>query len=436
MRMNSFSRLTFLFATCAAAAAVSGGCSSDDGNASGGNGISGGSGGSGNNGGTSNGGSGNNGGTAGSSNGGDSFGGSSFIDSGTNGGNGGSGIDPDSGCATNTQTGDRVPANMLFVIDRSGSMNCNPPPTQTSAQCENAPQKQNQSLNSKWEDTRIALEAALDQLQMQPNVGVGVNMFPRNDVCDVSGTPNIPVSGLDSTQLSGIKAFFGTVDPAGRTPLAGATILSYNHLLQQLQSGNLEGNKFVVLITDGFETCAPNELAKLVGTDVPNAYNLLNIRTFVIGAPGSEGARSLLSQIAKAGGTANSPSCVADPNGSADVGDCHFDLTNVSSPTDFANQLSQALSDISGTVLTCEFDVPQAQGGGEVDRDKVNVTVTPEGGSAVSLQQDNADCDTAADGWQYNADKTKIILCGSACDTAKTEGSSVQIVLGCPSDIK
>ncbi|MEZ4232055.1 MAG: VWA domain-containing protein [Polyangiaceae bacterium] len=410
---------------------MSGGCSGDDGGTAGDNSISGGNGGSGNNGGSANGGSGNDG---GSSNGGNGFGG--FIDSGTNGGSGGTGIDPDAGCAFDKVTGDRVPANMLFVIDRSGSMNCNPPPTQTSAQCENSPQKQDQSLNSKWEDTRIALEAALDQLQAQPNVGVGVNMFPRDNSCQVSGTPNIQVTSLDSTQLSGIKAFFGTVDPGGRTPLAGATILSYKHLLTQLQAGNLEGNKFVVLITDGFETCAPDELNKLVNTDVPNAYDLLNIRTFVIGAPGSEGARSLLSQIAKAGGTASSPTCTADPNGNADVGDCHFDLTNVSSPQDFANQLSQALEAISGTVLTCEFDVPQASGGGEVDRDKVNVIVTPDGGTAVNLQQDNADCENSANGWQYNADKTKIVLCGNACDTAKQEGSSVQIVLGCPSDIK
>lgn len=429
MRIDSFSRLTFLFATCALAASAFGGCSSDDGSASGNTGISGGNGGSGNNGGSSNGG------TANGGNGGDSFGGS-FIDSGTTGGNGGSGIDPDSGCATSQVTGDRVPANMLFVIDRSGSMNCNPPPTQTSAQCENAPQKQDQALNSKWEDTRIALETALDQLQTQANIAVGVSMFPRDDVCSVTQTPNIQVDPLDSTQVAGLKAFFGTVDPAGRTPLAGATILSYEHLRTQLQAGQLEGNKFVVLITDGFETCAPTELDKLVNSDVPKAYNLFNIRTFVIGAPGSEGARSLLSQIAKAGGTASSSTCTADPNGSADVGDCHFDLTNVSSPQDFANQLSQALEAISGTVLTCEFDVPQATGGGEVDRDKVNVSVTPEGGSATNLQQDNADCETAADGWQYNADKSKIILCGNACDTAKMEGSSVQIVLGCPSDIK
>jgi len=385
------------------------------------------------NGGSGNGGSGNggsgNGSNAGSGNG-SGFGGA-FIDGGNTGGGGG--LDPDASCASDKVTGDRVPANMLFVIDRSGSMNCNPPPTQTSSQCEGSPQKQNSALNSKWEDTRIALEAALDQLQAQPNIAVGVNMFPRDSVCAVTGTPNIQVNPLDATQLSGIKAFFGTVDPAGRTPLAGATILSYNHLLGQLRAGNLTGNKFVVLITDGFETCAPSELGKLVATDVPNAFDQLNIRTFVIGAPGSEGARSLLSQVAKAGGTASSAGCIADPGGSADVGDCHFDLTNVSSPQDFANQLSQALADISGSVLTCDFDIPTSPTGDKVDPDKVNVVVTPEGQPGISLLRDDADCDTTADGWQYSADGSKIVLCGAACDKAKADGSSVQILLGCPS---
>ncbi len=407
-------------------------CGSDGDTQQGGNPISGGSGGSSASGGS--GGSSANGGT--SANGGsaaDSFGGSIHIDGGGNGGTGG--LNPDSGCASESVSGDRVPANMLFVIDRSGSMKCNPPPTQDSNQCESRPEKLNPAINSKWEDTRLALEAALEQLSAQPNISVGVNMFPRDSQCAVTGTPNIQVNPLNATQLAGIKAFFGTVDPAGRTPLAGASILSYGHLLAQLRAGNLPGNKFIVLITDGFETCAPSELNKLVNVDVPNA-TALNFRTFVIGAPGSEGARSLLSQIAKAGGTAASSSCVADSSGSPEVGDCHFDLTNVSTPQDFADQLSQALEQISGSVLTCEFDIPSSPTGGEVDLNKVNVKVTPDGQTPIDLEKDTANCDTTANGWQYNADGTKIVLCGAACDTAKEPGSAVQIVLGCPSVIK
>src|SRR4051812_18188539 len=41
-------------------------------------------------------------------------------------------------CAAAHETATRIPANILFVIDRSGSMNCNPPPLQTTAECEAA----------------------------------------------------------------------------------------------------------------------------------------------------------------------------------------------------------------------------------------------------------------------------------------------------------
>ena len=58
----------------------------------------------------------------------------------------------------------------------------------------------------------------------------------------------------------------------------------------------------MILLTDGSETCAPSVLAPLVDTDVPNA-RLFDIRTFVIGAPGSEQARRLLSRVAFEGGT-------------------------------------------------------------------------------------------------------------------------------------
>src|SRR5262245_31052761 len=46
----------------------------------------------------------------------------------------------DAACAATTVAARRAPANILFIVDRSGSMNCNPPPTQTSAQCEQFPQ--------------------------------------------------------------------------------------------------------------------------------------------------------------------------------------------------------------------------------------------------------------------------------------------------------
>ena len=105
---------------------------------------------------------------------------------------------------------------------------------------------------------------------------------------------------------------------------------------------------------------------------MPNA-RLFNIRTFVIGAPGSEEARGLLSQMAFEGGTASSPDC--DHSGDrADEGDCHFDMTKTQN---FAADLAAALAAISRTkVLSCEYDVPTNPDGGGDDLPKVNTART------------------------------------------------------------
>jgi hypothetical protein len=194
-------------------------------------------------------------------------------------------------------------------------------------------------------------------------------------------------------------------------------------LFAQLQDGALPGNVFVVLLTDGFETCKVEELDKLLNQDVPNAYQLLNIRTFVIGAPGSEDARALLSQIAWAGGTASSAGCTHDAS-PGNVGNCHFDMTE---SEDFASDLAAALEQISGTVLTCELDVPTSETGQEVDLNQVNVDIN-------DVPYSPADClgDPNANGWQYINDSTQILLCGDACDAAQQENATVSIVLGCP----
>ncbi len=125
--------------------------------------------------------------------------------------------------------------------------------------------------------------------------------------------------------------------------------------------------------------------------DVPNA-RLLNIRTFVIGAPGSEQARARLSQMAWEGGTASSDDC--DHWDDPDKGDCHFDMTK---STDFAADLNDALKEIAQTkILSCEFDVPKNDSGGGVDLDKVNVTFTNGDGDEEEILKDTSEsCDDA-----------------------------------------
>jgi hypothetical protein len=148
-----------------------------------------------------------------------------------------------------------------------------------------------------------------------------------------------------------------------------------------------------------------------------------DIRTFVIGAPGSEPARVTLSKIAKQGGTAPEG---CDPSG----GKCHFDMTEQS---DFSASLTKALAEIAGQAVTCELPLPASK---DKDFDPKLVNVIYSSGDSRDAQLIPEDtrtgCDTAQ-GWQYNEDVTRIRLCGSICTEVRTNPKArVDVILGCP----
>jgi len=334
-------------------------------------------------------------------------------------------------CAETNEAAKLVPANLLFLIDKSGSMNCNPPEgdAAVNARCAEFPVQEDPNTPSKWDIASAALAGALDTLAGQSNVSAGLTLFPQSNTCGVSADPVVELAKLDAGQRTALSGELDAVSPSGETPIAGATILAYQHLSDALRAGDLRGNTFVVLMTDGAETCKQSELPKLLATDVPHARDF-NIRTFVIGAPGSESARSLLSQIAWEGGTATSAGCDHSDT-SPDMGDCHFDMTT---SQDFAKDLNAALQKISrNAVLTCDYDVPTNPSGGGVDLSKVNVTFKPGGGKAETIKLDDTTSCDQANGWQYSDDASKIVLCGEACDRVQGDADGeVRIQLGCP----
>jgi hypothetical protein len=328
-----------------------------------------------------------------------------------------------------------LPANVLFVIDRSGSMQCNPPPTTASDACEAMPMRTSTSMPSKWEITSEALVDALPALPATATVGV--SYFSNDDNCGVSSQPSVPLAKNSAAQQSTIASSLGAVEPAGGTPIVGATILAYKHMHEAALDGRISGNEFVVLITDGeqSEQCSDEALCEgaeactklLVEEEVPRAAGKgVGIRTFVIGVPGSEPARTVLSQMAMAGGTAADGCDVTK-------GDCHFDMTK---ETDLSAALSGALMKITGQTVTCELPVPKPTSG-ELDLSLVNVVYTPAGtdSQAMVVKQDpSMPCDAGAQGWQYIDGNTKIQLCGSICDTVRADaGAKVDVVLGCVS---
>ena len=332
-----------------------------------------------------------------------------------------SAFDPDAACATTKIEAKRAPANILFIVDRSGSMNCNPPPTTTSQACEQTPTTADATKPTKWFTTKEALKKAIAKMPAEDSAGL--TLFNVDNTCGVVSAPNVAVKKVDNQQLIDLATLLDSVAPEGLTPIVGAVTLGYNHL----HTNTFVGRKYIVLITDGQETCASGMVDNFLATTVPNALSV-GIRTFVIGAPGSEPARSLLSRVAWEGGTASSTTCkhTALP---ADVGDCHFDLTDPN--LDLSTALGQALDKVSRDALTCEYDVPISETG-SVDLGKVNVVYTPaNGGPQIIAQDGSKDCQSA-DGWQYSPDGKRIIMCGPACEKLRNDTTgSVSIQLGC-----
>jgi len=319
-------------------------------------------------------------------------------------------------CASDAVTATRAPATMLFLIDRSGSMNCNLPPIQTSQDCEANPQKVNVNEPSKWEVTSQALSAAFAGLENNdPLPSIGIGYFNSDNYCGFPTQPDVAIQSLSGdaatdAQLTALQTSLANVTPQGFTPIIGTVMGGYNFLYTNQAS--LDGILFVVLLTDGAETCDPANLPLLVQKSGEAAG--VGIRTFVLGAPGSESARGFLSQIAFNGETAVDPNC--DHSGApADAGDCHMDMTLPG--LDFATELAANLATISLEALSCVFDVPEpAPGDPPVDLTKVNVKHESEDGGVTSIPQDySVGCgDPNNQGWQYSANNTKITLCGEA----------------------
>jgi len=333
-------------------------------------------------------------------------------------------------CAANAVQATLKPANILFLIDRTGSMNCNAPPTQTTQECDVSPKKKDPAQPSKWETTRDAFLAALTELKATtPVPSIGMMLFNNNDYCGAPSVPDVDVAELSDPQFNTMSLKLNAVVPKGDTPIVGATMSGYGFM----HSHTYVGNKFIVILTDGNETCDPDSKDFLLGK-AEEASTLAGIRTFVLGAPGSESGRAFLSRLAWAGGTAAVDTCDhtnADPS----VGDCHIDMTKPG--TVFKDELAAALQKVSGAALSCEIDVPTNDGGKE-DPNKVNVKFTSGEGTSTTIPKDEVHpCDQTNQGWQYtDASKTKIVVCGATCETIKSDPKgALSVELGCDTQI-
>lgn len=327
-------------------------------------------------------------------------------------------------CATSSDAVAPLPSILQLVVDTSGSMEW--PPGWSPA----TPDDSKPPGATKWEITSSALLVAVDSLTNQ--IALGASFFPNvsqgDGICllNLVAVPIALLGGKASNARAAWTAAVGNVLAEGATPTHGA----YQFGLGLLLASKLPGNKFLLLITDGTPTCTldcactednlPVNSQPLIA-DVAAAL-VSGVRTFVIGSPGSEDTRTVLSRISTAGGTGK-PSC-------SDLGPnyCHFDMTT---EPDLAGGLARALDQIALSLRPCEYPIPAPPAGQSLEPGLVNVLFTPPGEDTQTIGRDPSanDC---RDGWQYTADGAHIVLCGDACARVMaSKDATVEVLFGC-----
>lgn len=357
-------------------------------------------------------------------------------------------------CVGAEAEGERVPATLELVIDVSGSMN--------KTVAGNTPR---QGEASKWDTTKAALMTAVEALPSSvsfgavyyPNKNATVHSpnspGPANSCINVEAS--LPLASLGQPGSAQRDAFQKNIDSVyveNYTPTHDAYTYALNEQLAPFPGLN----KFILLITDGAPTidggCRwPRDDGKAfpleVGTgdgsfdavtapivaDIQAARDEQGVRTFVIGAPGSElsvesstDMRPWLSAAAQAGGT-EVPGCSHNgPNY------CHFDMSG--SGSDFSSDLTFALASIAGQVSNiCTFKIPDPPNGEALDENKTQVIVEW-GDDTNQLIYPDSIGECQGEGWRYNEEDQTVETCGATCDRIKLDFKAVvHVSFGCAS---
>lgn len=298
------------------------------------------------------------------------------------GGTGDGGSGDLSQCATASATPNPLPVDLVFMFDKSGSMDD----------------------NSKW----TSCQSGLTSFFADPNsagLSASLQFFPLANECSTNAyaAPAVAMRALpDATTF---KTTIQSNSPGGGTPtvpaLSGAVAYA-----QSVQTANPGDKVAIVLVTDG----EPNDC----NSDVTGVANVASgvastIPTFVIGV----GNTGNLDAIAQAGGTGKAT------------------IVSTNNPQQTAQDFQTALNAIRGLTLACEYQIPPPPNGDTFDESKVNVVYTPTNGGPQTLTY-NQDC-TGGTGWHYDDPKnpTKIELCTNTCNSVQMASGKIDLVFGC-----
>ncbi len=318
-------------------------------------------------------------------------------------------------CGLSSFDVNRRPADLLLVLDRSGSMSEHDVP----------------GIDGKSVTRAQAAQDAVTQVIRQTETGVrwGLKMFPEGSsaYCVVTDKIDVEVGLENHAAISAIVS----ADPfdGDGTPTAAAVSEAAKYL-----SGLDDGNsKCLVLATDGEpssdsknqctgEWSEPDVRSAAVNAVAAAAQQ--GIKTYVIGVNTSSSANATLNRLVQAGQTADPPIAAGEDVASSKNTSQHYYAAN-----DFGG-LVDSLSKIAGQISDCRFPLDRKP---EVP-DNVVVKVTDGSGDLVRVPMDSQH----DDGWDYtDTDLRTIEVYGSWCDKVKAETAhnKVSIIFGCKGQI-
>jgi hypothetical protein len=307
-------------------------------------------------------------------------------------------------CGLTTANLTKQPADLLLVLDKTGSMTSS---IDSTSDCQNPSTDPDagQGCQQRWATMVSGLNAVLSG--SSGDVNWGLQLFNSDGNCGVATSPEVPIApGSAAT----VQTTIAGVTPNGATPTRAAITAAVAYL-QGLGDTN---GKYILLATDGEPNCLTTGggggrrgggggtgASDVQGTvDAITAASAAGIKVYVIGVGPETGN---LDNFATAGGT-----------------DHYYPAL---SPQD----LNAALATIVGTVASCTFNL------GTAPQDPTNVVVQFNGDKGLRAPHDTGH----TEGWDYTSSKdTTIQLYGKWCDNV-TNGTytSAMVLKGCPGQI-
>ena len=314
-----------------------------------------------------------------------------------------------SACVNEVASADLAPTNLVFIYDKSGSMG--------DAATGFDPAK-------KWLPVGTGMKEFFAD-GYSKTLRASLQFFPLNDdtIETTCAYPYAqPTVALTSAADAAFTAAIDATRPGGGTPtlpaLRGA--LAY---ARQVATDRPGDKTAVVLVSDGepgfwdaaqnafVPGCQDNDVAHAAAAAQSAFVGAPAIATYVIGVGPKLEA---LDAIASAGGT------------KAAI------MVDTADPTKTKGAIVSALAAIRRAEVSCDFSIPPAPAGQELDPYAVNVVLQQSDGSEKVLGY-SKDCASEA-GWRYDepAAPKRIQLCSSACTDARSATTGkVSIAFGC-----